>query len=168
MESRTQDCLLGFHYMGRSRAVEHNNTHPMKSQFTSRMVSQVWFQQRQDFVSQLNILNVFVTECPSLPSSIAHGFVNGSGYLEGSQHHFTCGRGYSLIGVDTLVCSDTGAWSSPLPKCLIGIKNFRSSQLDLADLAKFDHRNGEVLGTIFQNLKYKTNQEVLKKHLYTC
>ena len=31
MESRTQDCLLGFHYMGRSRAVEHNNTHAMKS-----------------------------------------------------------------------------------------------------------------------------------------
>ena len=64
----------------------------------------------------------FVTECPSLPSSIAHGFVNGSGYLEGSQHHFTCAKGYSLIGVDTLVCSDTGAWSNPLPKCLIGIK----------------------------------------------
>ncbi|XP_073244634.1 uncharacterized protein [Porites lutea] len=58
-------------------------------------------------------------ECPSLPSSIAHGFVNGSGYLEGSQHHFTCGRGYSLIGDDTLVCRDTGAWSNPPPKCLI-------------------------------------------------
>ena len=62
----------------------------------------------------------YLVECPKLPSSIAHGFVSGSGSLQGSLYKLSCERGYSLIGVDTLVCTDTGEWSDSFPTCLIG------------------------------------------------
>ncbi|XP_020611647.1 protein mesh-like isoform X3 [Orbicella faveolata] len=58
-------------------------------------------------------------ECPSLPSVIAHGFVNGSGSLEGAGYEFSCERGYSLIGVSRVVCTDAGVWNGSLPTCLI-------------------------------------------------
>lgn len=61
-----------------------------------------------------------LSECPILPSSIAHGFINGSGSLEGARYHFSCKSGYSLIGDDTLVCTDAGVWNASLPICLIG------------------------------------------------
>ena len=31
-----------------------------------------------------------------------------------------CQIGYSLIGDDTLVCTDTGVWNGSFPTCLIG------------------------------------------------
>ena len=62
---------------------------------------------------------IVLTECPILPSSIEHGFVNGSGSLEGALHRFNCESGYSLIGVDLLACTDSGVWNGSLPICLI-------------------------------------------------
>ena len=59
-------------------------------------------------------------ECPSLPSVIAHGFVNGSGSLEGAVSEFSCESGYSLIGDSLVVCTDAGVWNGSLPTCLIG------------------------------------------------
>ena len=60
-------------------------------------------------------------ECPVLPSSLANGFILGSGSLEGAQYNFSCKKGYSLIGADTVVCTDAGVWNGSLPTCLIGI-----------------------------------------------
>lgn len=52
--------------------------------------------------------------------SIAHGFVNGSGSLEGARYEFNCERSYSLIGVSLVVCTGAGVWNGSLPTCLIG------------------------------------------------
>nr|XP_058948028.1 protein mesh-like [Pocillopora verrucosa] len=75
------------------------------------------------FCTKMGVWNASVPnclrECPVLPSSISHGFVNGSGSLEGNQYKFSCQEGYSLIGADTLVCTDSGVWNSSLPTCLI-------------------------------------------------
>lgn len=80
---------------------------------------------------------VDLLECPSLPSVIAHGFVNGSGSLEGAGYEFSCERGYSLIGVSRVVCTDAGVWNGSLPTCLIGEKkNKRYSPLQRC--CKFD------------------------------
>ena len=51
------------------------------------------------------------------------------------------------------------------PNVLQVLKTFALLSQTQRTLQKFFHRNGEVLGTIFQNLKYKTNQEVLKKNI---
>ena len=77
----------------------------------------------------------FGTECPPLPSAIPHGFVTGTGSLEGSLNKFSCELGYSLIGVEMLVCKDTGAWSNPLPRCLIGINNHNNNVILLVLLS---------------------------------
>lgn len=62
----------------------------------------------------------FPAECSLLPSSIANGFVNGRGSVEGSQYQFSCKPGYSLVGTNTLYCSDQGNWNGSVPSCLIG------------------------------------------------
>ncbi|XP_026162348.1 complement decay-accelerating factor isoform X8 [Mastacembelus armatus] len=31
--------------------------------------------------------------------------------------HYSCNKGYTLIGKDTIVCSETGEYDSPLPEC---------------------------------------------------
>ena len=56
-----------------------------------------------------------------LPSLLANGFIHGSGSLEGAQYNFSCEQGYSLIGAETVVCTDAGEWNGSLPTCLIGI-----------------------------------------------
>ena len=66
---------------------------------------------------------IYYPECPVLPSWISHGFVNGSGSLEGNQYEFSCQEGYSLIGAATSVCTDSGVWNSSLPTCLIGMSS---------------------------------------------
>lgn len=66
---------------------------------------------------------VDLPECPSLPPAIAHGFVNGSGSLEGTGYEFSCERGYALIGFSRIVCTDAGVWNGSLPTCLIGKKS---------------------------------------------
>ena len=63
----------------------------------------------------------FFSDCPSLPSFISHGFVNGTGSVEGSRHHFSCDEGYSLVGQHTLHCGKDGSWNGSVPICLIGI-----------------------------------------------
>ena len=78
-------------------------------------------------------------ECPILPSSIPHGFIQsgglhkglgffkGKGYLEGSQYQFSCEKGYSLVGAETLACTDSGIWNDSLPSCLRGTCIFNQS-----------------------------------------
>lgn len=66
---------------------------------------------------------VDLSECPILPSVITHGFVNGSGSLEGARYEFSCESGYSLIGDSQMVCTDAGVWNGSLPTCLIDKKN---------------------------------------------
>ena len=78
-------------------------------------------------------------ECPILPSSIPHGFIQsgglhkglgffkGKGYLEGSQYQFSCEKGYSLVGAETLACTDSGIWNDSLPSCLRGTRIFNQS-----------------------------------------
>ena len=56
-------------------------------------------------------------------------FVNGGGSLEGIQYKFSCQEGYSLIGADTLVCTDSGVWNSSLPTCLIGMSKYYQSPI---------------------------------------
>ena len=60
-------------------------------------------------------------ECTTLPSLLANGFIHGSGSLEGALYNFSCRKGYSLIGVDTVVYTDAGVWNGSLPTCPIGI-----------------------------------------------
>ena len=64
---------------------------------------------------------IFCPDCPSLPSFISHGFVNGTGSVEGSRHRFSCDEGYSLVGQHTLYCGKDGSWNGSVPTCLIGI-----------------------------------------------
>lgn len=68
----------------------------------------------------ISLLFFDLSECPILPSSIAHGSVHASGSLEGDRYRSICEPGYSLIGDDTLVCTDTGVWNGSFPTCLIG------------------------------------------------
>ena len=68
----------------------------------------------------ISLLCFNLSECPIPPSSITHGFVHGSGSLEGDRYRSMCEPGYSLIGDDTLVCTDTGVWNGSFPTCLIG------------------------------------------------
>ena len=53
---------------------------------------------------------------------IEHGKVNGSGHVQGSLHRFSCLRGYSIVGPETLYCTETGKWNGSEPKCLKGNK----------------------------------------------
>ena len=71
----------------------------------------------------------YLSECPILPTVIAHGFVNGSGSLEGARYEFSCESGYSLIGDNQVVCTDAGVWNGSLPTCLIGEKKKPNSLL---------------------------------------
>lgn len=66
-------------------------------------------------------MNFVFSDCPSLPSFISHGFGNGTGSVEGSQHRFSCDEGYSLVGQHTLYCDKDGLWNGSVPTCLIGI-----------------------------------------------
>ena len=66
------------------------------------------------------VVGSIVTDCPDLPSSIPNGKGNGTGFVEGSKHHFTCDEGYSLVGQRALHCNNTGAWNGSVPVCLIG------------------------------------------------
>ena len=60
------------------------------------------------------------SECPSLPSSISQGFINGSGSVEGSLYSFNCKQGYSLVGDKNLYCTEEGKWNASIPICLKG------------------------------------------------
>ena len=59
-------------------------------------------------------------ECPQLPLAIEHGYIHGSGHIEGDIYRFTCHESYSLVGQDALYCNDTGTWNGSVPICLKG------------------------------------------------
>ena len=61
-----------------------------------------------------------IPDCPALPSSVPNGFGNGTGSVDGSYYHFRCNEGYSLVGRNTLYCSDEGKWNGSVPTCLRG------------------------------------------------
>ena len=64
-------------------------------------------------------------ECPVLPQSIPHGYVNGTGSVQGSVYSFRCRSGYSLVGGQDLYCTGEGTWNTSIPTCLKGTKRFR-------------------------------------------
>ena len=59
-------------------------------------------------------------ECPELPRSITNGYVNGTGWIQGSLYRFSCIVGYSLVGQETLSCTRDGQWNGSIPACLKG------------------------------------------------
>ena len=65
-------------------------------------------------------------ECPVLPPSIKHGYVNGSGSVQGSLYRFSCKRGYSLVGETKLYCTAEGKWNASIPICLKGTQRLWS------------------------------------------
>ena len=77
-------------------------------------------------VISISLLHTTVTlfyislECPSLPPSVRHGFVNGTGSVEGSLYSFNCKQGYSLVGEKNLYCTEKGRWNASIPICLKG------------------------------------------------
>lgn len=72
------------------------------------------------------ILNSFFPlECPQLPFSIPNGYVNCTGSLHGALVVYSCLQGYSLIGQETLLCTEDGNWNASVPKCLKGIIDSR-------------------------------------------
>lgn len=86
---------------------------------------------------------ICLRECPVLPSSISHGFANGSSSLEGAQYKFSCQEGYTLIGADVLACTDSGVWNGSLPTCLIECPSLASG-IDNG----FKHGLGSVEGSL--------------------
>lgn len=64
----------------------------------------------------------FFPECPPVPSSIPHGYINGSGSVQGSLFRFGCKPGYSLVGENNLQCTKEGSWNASVPICLKGAK----------------------------------------------
>ena len=66
------------------------------------------------------------SECPLLPSSIKHGYVNGSGSVQGSLYRFICKHGYSLVGENNLYCTAEGRWNASIPSCLKGTQRLWS------------------------------------------
>ena len=67
--------------------------------------------------------------CP-LPSITHHGSVHTTGTIPGSCYHIECDHGYSLLGINNVMCESNGNWSSPLPLCgeKGGIKVFHTMQ----------------------------------------
>ena len=64
-------------------------------------------------------LQLFVlTECPKLPLSIIHGYVNGTSSVQGSEYSFSCNQCYSLFGERGLRCTAEGKWNASYPSCL--------------------------------------------------
>ncbi|XP_074609320.1 protein mesh-like isoform X2 [Acropora palmata] len=60
---------------------------------------------------------ICLKDCPVLPSSIQNGFVTCAGSVDGFLCHFSCGKGYSLVGESTLYCSSLGRWNGSVPVC---------------------------------------------------
>ncbi|RMX49910.1 hypothetical protein pdam_00017289 [Pocillopora damicornis] len=63
----------------------------------------------------------------SSPTFIPNGFVGGSESVEGSQYRFSCKEVYSLVGANTLQCTNQGNWDGSVPTCLKDCPNLPSS-----------------------------------------
>ena len=64
--------------------------------------------------------------CPPTVS-IENGHAHGNGTSVGSRYWFTCNKGFSLIGPDSIHCSKDGQWNGSLPKCAKGKETTNST-----------------------------------------
>ena len=91
------------------------------------------------YLDDISLLNsYFFLECPQLSSSIPNGHANGTGSLYGALFVYSCLQGYSLIGQETLLCTEDGNWNASVPQCLKGICNSLSENEGFA-FQKFHH-----------------------------
>ena len=54
--------------------------------------------------------------CP-VPKYPLHGTQNGTKFTFGNTVNFKCNPGYTLIGSEKIICSDSGEWIGNIPKC---------------------------------------------------
>lgn len=57
-----------------------------------------------------------IVQCPS-PRNIANGRKTGRSSTYGSIVHFSCHRGYRLVGVQSVACLADGRWNDTMPRC---------------------------------------------------
>lgn len=68
---------------------------------------------------QINVLYIQLrtaVDCGSLDDP-TNGMVALSSTLRGSEAVYTCADNYTLMGVATRVCTDSGDWSEEVPLC---------------------------------------------------
>lgn len=56
----------------------------------------------------------------SKPPDILHGGHNGLGkavFPPGTSVNYSCETGFSLVGMASIYCTESGAWSHPFPVC---------------------------------------------------
>ncbi|XP_059805776.1 membrane cofactor protein-like [Hypanus sabinus] len=54
------------------------------------------------------------------PPIISHGTVTqGEEWTYGAEAIYSCDKGYTLTGQETIHCMDSGAWSHPPPNCTV-------------------------------------------------
>ena len=58
----------------------------------------------------------------------ASGFVNVTATTYNSMATFTCQTGYGLVGMATIICLDTGAWSGAVPTCVLNCPTLEAPQ----------------------------------------
>ena len=61
--------------------------------------------------------------------------------MEGSQYRFSCKGGYSLVGANTLQCTDQGNWNGSVPTCLKGTGAREFDYFKLHNVALSLHHN---------------------------
>ena len=66
------------------------------------------------YYREYNTHQSVLTECPKLPLSILHGYINGTDSVPGSEYSFSRSHGYLLFGEQSLKCA----------ACLKGISNY--------------------------------------------
>ena len=62
---------------------------------------------------------LLVQVCPPVVP-VENGITQGSGTSIGSRYLFTCKKGFTLIGPDTIHCGKNGQWDGTTPKCVRG------------------------------------------------
>ena len=90
---------------------------------TSENNLEITLKQKRQILEIDAIVSFLHKECPLLPSTLEHGIVNESGYVEGSIYRFSCLDGYSIVGQDILYCTKMGSWNASFPTCLRGNSN---------------------------------------------
>ncbi|XP_068694477.1 uncharacterized protein [Montipora foliosa] len=105
---------------------------------------------------------ICLKECPSLPLSIQHGYINGSGFVEGSNYRFSCIQGYSLVGENSLHCTNKGKWNSSVPSCLK-----ECQQLPLSIVNGYVNSTGSIYGS-FYTFKCRDGYSLIGQELLYC
>ena len=57
--------------------------------------------------------------CPAV-MPVHNGHARGNGTTVGSRYWFTCNKGFTMIGPDSIQCGEDGHWNGTLPKCAKG------------------------------------------------